>query len=173
MKSFSHVQLFVTPWTVAYQAPPFTGFSRQAYWSGLPFPSPGDLPDPGIEPRSPALRAGTFNAWASREVPPIILREELRNRRGDQMHSLLINTPVHSTYNIHIIADLSSCGLDCQKGVNTIYKGLCFLFAVHIGKYFSSRTFPVQKQHIIFRVGRIKKMESASSFEEYSPSCQE
>ena len=40
MKSLSHVQLFVTPWTVAYQAPPFMGFSRQEYWSGLPFPSP-------------------------------------------------------------------------------------------------------------------------------------
>ena len=43
-----------TPWTVACQAPLSTGFSRQAYWSGLPFPSPGDLPDPGIEPGSPA-----------------------------------------------------------------------------------------------------------------------
>ena len=46
-----------TPWTVACQAPLSTGFSRQAYWSGLPFPSPGDLPDPGIEPGSPALQA--------------------------------------------------------------------------------------------------------------------
>ena len=44
-----------TPWTVAYQAPPSMGFSRHEYWSGFPFPSPGDLPDPGIEPRSPAL----------------------------------------------------------------------------------------------------------------------
>ena len=47
----------VTPWTVAHQAPLFMGFSRQEYWSRLPFPSPGDLPDPGIEPGSPALRA--------------------------------------------------------------------------------------------------------------------
>ena len=46
-----------TPWTVAYQAPPPIGFSRQEYWSGLPFPSPGDLPDPGIEPGSPAFQA--------------------------------------------------------------------------------------------------------------------
>ena len=51
----SCVQLFVTLWTVAYQALPSIGFFRQEYWSGLPFPSPGDLPDPGIEPRSPAL----------------------------------------------------------------------------------------------------------------------
>ena len=56
MKSLSRVQLFVIPWTVAYQAPPSMGFSRREYWSGLPFPSPGDLPDPGIEPRSPALQ---------------------------------------------------------------------------------------------------------------------
>ena len=45
------------PWTVACQAPLSMGFSRQEYWSGLPFPSPGDLPNPGIEPRSPALQA--------------------------------------------------------------------------------------------------------------------
>ena len=44
------------PWTVAHQAPQSMGFSRQEYWSGLPFPSPGDLPDPGTEPRSPTLR---------------------------------------------------------------------------------------------------------------------
>ena len=50
----------MTPWTVAYQAPPSMEFSRQAYWSGLPFPSPGDLPDPGIKPGSPALQADTL-----------------------------------------------------------------------------------------------------------------
>ena len=54
VKSLSHVRLFATPWTVAYQVPPSMGFSRQEYWSGLPFPSP-DLPDPGIETGSPAL----------------------------------------------------------------------------------------------------------------------
>ena len=50
MKSLSHVRLFVTPWTVAHQAPPSMGFSKQDYWSGLPFPSPGDLPNPRIKP---------------------------------------------------------------------------------------------------------------------------
>ena len=49
----SRVQLLATPWTVACQAPLSMGFSRQEYWSGLPFPSPGDLPDSGIEPKSP------------------------------------------------------------------------------------------------------------------------
>ena len=62
MKSLSHVQLFVTPWIVAYQASPSVGFSRQEYWSGLPFPSPGDLPDPGIKPGSPALDADTLTS---------------------------------------------------------------------------------------------------------------
>ena len=46
---------FVTPWTVVHQAPLYMGFSRQEYWSGLPFSSPGDLPDPGIEPMAPAM----------------------------------------------------------------------------------------------------------------------
>ena len=57
MKSLSRVRLFATPWTVAYKAPLSMEFSRQEYWSGLPFPSPGDLPDPRIEPGSPALQA--------------------------------------------------------------------------------------------------------------------
>ena len=62
MKSLSHVRLFATPWTVTYQALPSMGFSRQEYWSGLPFPSPGDLPDSGIEPRSAALQADTLTS---------------------------------------------------------------------------------------------------------------
>jgi len=57
VKLLSRVRLFAIPWTVVYQASLSVGFSRQEYCSGLPFPSPGDLPDPGIEPRSPALQA--------------------------------------------------------------------------------------------------------------------
>ena len=60
LRHFSCVQLFVTPWTVAHQAPLSMGFSRQEYWSGLPFPSPGNLPDPGIKPGSPALQADSL-----------------------------------------------------------------------------------------------------------------
>ena len=57
VKSLSRVQLFATPWTVAYKAPLSVEFSRHECWSGWPFPSPGDLPDPGIEPGSPTLQA--------------------------------------------------------------------------------------------------------------------
>ena len=71
VKSLSRVQLFATPWTVAYQAPPSMGFSRQEYWSVLPFPSPGDLPNPGIEPRSPALWADALPSQPPRKLPRI------------------------------------------------------------------------------------------------------
>ena len=59
-KSLSCAQLFATTWTVAHQAPLSMGFPKQEYWSGLPFPSPGDLPDTGIEPESPALQADSL-----------------------------------------------------------------------------------------------------------------
>ena len=67
LKSLTRVWLFATPWTAAYQAPPSVGFSRKEYWSGLPFPSPGDLPDPGIEPGSPAFQvdALTSEPWGT------------------------------------------------------------------------------------------------------------
>ena len=62
LKLLSRVRLFATPWTIAYQAPPSMGFSRQEHWSGLPFPSPGDLPNPGIEPWSPALQTDALRS---------------------------------------------------------------------------------------------------------------
>ena len=64
LSSFSRVQLFVTPRTVAHQAPLSMGFSRQEYWSGLPCPPLGDLPDPGMEPVFPAL-AGRFSTTSA------------------------------------------------------------------------------------------------------------
>ena len=83
---FSHVQLFVTLWTVAHQAPLSMGFSRHEYWSGLPCPPPGDLPDPGIKPTSfmfPALAGGffttstTWEALSSPTNPPLPHTENL------------------------------------------------------------------------------------------------
>ena len=67
MKSLSRVRLFATPWAVAYEALPSVGFSRQGYWSGLSFPFPGDLPDPGLKTRFPTLQADAFTICATRE----------------------------------------------------------------------------------------------------------
>ena len=71
LSCFSPVQLFATPWTVACQAPLCMGFSQQEYWSGLPCPSPGDLPDTEIEPASfisPALAGGFFTTRTTWEA---------------------------------------------------------------------------------------------------------
>ena len=67
-RSLSCVRLHVTPWTVAYQVPLSMGFSKQEYWSGLSCPPPGDLPDPGIKPASPASAGGFFTAEPPGEV---------------------------------------------------------------------------------------------------------
>ena len=72
LSCFTHVQLFVTLWTVAWQAPLSMGFSRQEYWSGLPCLPLGDLPDPGTESASltsPALAGGVFTTSTTREAP--------------------------------------------------------------------------------------------------------
>ena len=63
----------MTPWTIAYEGPPSMGFSRQEYWSGLPFPSPGDLPDPEIEPGSPALQVVSLQVEPPGKMPTSII----------------------------------------------------------------------------------------------------
>ena len=91
LSHFSHVQLFETLWTVALQAPLFMGFFRQEYWSGLPFPPPGDLPNPRIKPTSPvspALAGGfftistTWEALQPRELRPNLLNALPRKRQS-------------------------------------------------------------------------------------------
>ena len=82
LSRFSHVQLFATLWTVASQAPLYMGFSRQGYWSGLPFPSPRDLLNPGVELTaimSLALAGGFFTTGANWEapVPLIVLNKDI------------------------------------------------------------------------------------------------
>ena len=67
VKSLSHVRLFVTPWTVAYQAPPSIGFSREEYWSGLPSPAPGIFWTQGSNPGLSLIAGRRFNLWATRE----------------------------------------------------------------------------------------------------------
>ena len=76
MKLLSRVQLFATPWTIACQAPPSMGFYRQEYLSGLPFPSLGNLPYPGIEPWFPALQADSLPSETSGK------RQSIGYRRG-------------------------------------------------------------------------------------------
>ena len=76
--SLSHVQLFATPWTVACQAPLSPGFPRQEYWSGLPFTSPEDLLNPGIEPGAPALAGRFFTIWATGENIYIYISESAK-----------------------------------------------------------------------------------------------
>ena len=73
----------VTPWTVAHQAPPSLGFSRQEYWSGLPFPSPGDLPHPGNERMSPALQAESLPS----EPPRSYWLKRQKEKSGDYLPS--------------------------------------------------------------------------------------
>ena len=78
MELLSRVRLFSTPWTVARQVSPSVGFSRQEYWSGLPFPSPEDLPDPGMEPRSPALQAEALTS----EPPRIASESKTKSKKS-------------------------------------------------------------------------------------------
>ena len=75
------------PWTVACQAPPLMEFSRQEYWSGLPFPTQGDLPDPGREPVSPVL-AGGFCAAESPETRETVILSEVSQTERDNYHTL-------------------------------------------------------------------------------------
>ena len=80
-KLLSRVQLFVTPWTVAHQAPPSMGFSRQEYWSELSFSSPGDLPNSGIEPGSPTFQA---DALTSESLGSTLNKERKIQKRRDK-----------------------------------------------------------------------------------------
>ena len=84
LSHFSHVQLFATLWTTAHQAPLSMGFSRQEYWSGLPFPPPGDLLDLGMEPMSmsPSLAGGVSSPWA----PPVTLMKSLHFLGGQFLY---------------------------------------------------------------------------------------
>ena len=103
MKSLSHVQPFVTPWTVAHQAPLSMGFSRQEYCSGLPFPSPGDLPDPGIKPPtqgSPALQADALIS-----EPPLLIKFPIYSFLG--FVSLLIHGVLFKTVSYYCNSFLS------------------------------------------------------------------
>ena len=107
VKLLSRVRLFATPWTSTYQAPPSMGFSRQEYWSGLPFPSPGDLPDPGIKPRSPTLEADALTS-----EPPA---EELYKKDHHDPDN-------HNGVIIHLDPDILKCDVKWDLGSITTNK---------------------------------------------------
>ena len=91
VKLLSRVQLFATPWTVDCQAPLSMGFSRQEQWSGLPLPSPGDLPDPRIEPRSPAFQADSLPSEpssSSHSLPINNYFKRKENKPTNQRHKV-------------------------------------------------------------------------------------
>ena len=89
-KLLQRVRLFATLWTVARQAPLSTGLPRQEYQSGLPFPPPGDLPEPGIKPTSltsPALAGGFFTtstSWVSTQYPGMVPKRNIKRKKGTQ-----------------------------------------------------------------------------------------
>ena len=104
--SCSVVSDSANPWTIARQAPPSMGFSRQEYWNGLPFPSPGDLSDPGIEPRSPALQADALTS----------------EPQGSHTY---IYTRTHMYFSIYFIVHISIC----------LYMHLCKVCKIYIRIY--------------------------------------
>ena len=113
-KSFSCVQFFVTPWTVAYQPPLSMELSRQGYWSGLPFPSPGDLPHPGIEPRSPTLQADALPSEprGKPKLPSILWG--LREVRKLQMKSLKLAETGSWSWSKEAVSVTSKCKVQQQ-----------------------------------------------------------
>ena len=126
VQSLSRVQLFATPWTVAHQAPLTVGFPRQEYWSGLPFPSLGDLPDPGIEPSSPALAGSLFTS------APV--------RKPDLMSTLLILMFIEMIPRWQFLRSLM---LVCKKNPHKLQKlenfiklKWCIFFSMCIEIYF-------------------------------------
>ena len=92
VKSLSRVRLFATPWTVAYQAPLSMGFSRQEYWSGLLFPSAGDLPRPGIEPQSPSFQADALTSEPPGKPPIPLIPEPWMQEIASQPCNTLLSS---------------------------------------------------------------------------------
>ena len=112
LSCFSPVWLFVTPWTVAYQAPLSVGFSRQEYWSGLPCPPPEDLPNPGIEPMSlmsPALAGWFFPTGTTWDFPFFSFKR-------DMYQKFCCVFPLFLDVGSRMVSDLSVCSscLDCS-----------------------------------------------------------
>ena len=117
--SLSRVRLFATLWKVAYQAPPFRGFSRQEYWSGLPFPSPGDFHNPGINTRVSFIADRCFTVWATREVLQMRHSGFREGRWCAESHRWSVGEPNMNEPNSHTVPTKpSSLGVStrCEEG---------------------------------------------------------
>ena len=139
VKSVSHVQLFATPWTVACQAPPSMEFSRQGYQSGLPFPSPGDLPNPGIKRRSLALQAdtlpseppGKFHILVRKSKNPYetickcLRNDEVFNYSGSE-RGRYFKQHIKRVWNLRIYT--ATFKIDNHQGPTAQHKELCSIF---------------------------------------------
>ena len=137
MKLLSHVRLFVTPWTIAYQAPLSMGFSRQQYWSGLPFPSPGDLPHPGIKPWVQKI------SWRRKRQPtPVFLPGKSHGRRSLVGYSPWGHRESDMTEQLHFHFSLSCYKMDWKRYY-------CYLCQIVFCLCFSLRVF----QYLILYLG--------------------
>ena len=126
VKLLSHVRLFATPWTVAFQAPPSMVFSRQEYWSGLPFPSAGGLPNPRIEPRSPIFLADALPSKPPGKPPKHILIKLTMTKHKERILKAAREKP-QITYKgnpIHVTADLSAEILQARREWQDIFEVL-------------------------------------------------
>ena len=111
MKLLSRVLLFATPWTVAHQASLSMGFSSQEYRSGMPFPSPGDLPDRGIEPGSPALEADTLTSEPLGKILSI---------SKENPHMILVGFVLNGQVNLGRIHTLKNLRLSIHEYVRSL-----------------------------------------------------
>ena len=114
VKSLSCVWLFVTPWTGACQAPLSMGFPRQEYWNGLPYPSPGDRPNPGIKHRSPKLRQTPYHL--SPKGSEIVTKPWVHLPMLSKVNLLTVGFVKESTA---LITECPSPGSYCLKGLNS------------------------------------------------------
>ena len=124
VQSLSHIRLFCDPWSVAHQVSLSKGFLRQEYWSGLPFTSPGDLPDPGIRPGSPAL-AGRFFSTEPPGKPVLHLHSYQKKKKKKSLlkresFHLKMKNPNIPRKRIHCLLFLVYCNIIVQRYINKI-----------------------------------------------------
>ena len=152
MKSLNRVQLFATPWTVAHQAPPSMEFSRQAYWSGLPFPSPGDLPYAGI--KSWVGRRFTIRAPRPLLNGCLILSNAFPHllRWSNEFHIHYVNVLYHTDWFANVQPSLHPWNKSHLVIVYSPFDVLLNLVYWYLGEDFSSMFMRIMRLYISFLV---------------------